>query len=204
MEDKEFKNKDKLLSAALDEFSSYNYKQASLNRIIKKAKISKGSFYFHFKDKKSLYLHLFGEVGKIKIKFFNEYPIENKGTAISDIFELIKLQARLGMKFSLKYPKYYRLWLRFWKEEDKKIRDMVIKKFKNDFDSILRPLIKKSMDKGEFRTDLDEDSITRIISHFLINFNNIFPIDSKKVEDGSYLEDIGRYIDFLKNGLLRR
>jgi len=53
---KKFKNKDKLLNAALDEFGKYSYKQASLNRIIKKAGISKGSFYFHFKDKKSLYL----------------------------------------------------------------------------------------------------------------------------------------------------
>jgi len=108
------------------------------------------------------------------------------------------------MKFSVKYPKYYQLWLRFWKEEDRKIHEMVIKKFRNEFESIIRTLVRKSMKKGEFRADFDEDSITRIISHFLLNFNYIFPVDSKKVEDGSYLNEIDKYIDFLKNGLLRK
>ncbi len=204
MEDREFKNKKKLMDAALDEFSNHNYRQASLNRIIKKAKVSKGSFYFHFKDKKSLYLYLFEEVGKVKIKFFNDNSVENKNIVIKDIFDLIKLQAKLGMKFSVKHPKYYRLWLRFWKEEDKKIQEMVIKKFKNEINDAIRPLIRKSIEKGELRSDFDEDSITGITSHFLINFSYIFPVSNEKIEDGSYLKDIDKYIDFLKNGLLKR
>jgi len=204
MEDRGFKNKKKLMDAALDEFSDHNYRQASLNRIIKKAKVSKGLFYFHFKDKKSLYLYLFEEVGKVKIKFFDDNSVEHKNIVIKDIFDLIKLQARLEMKFSVKHPKYYRLWLRFWKEEDKTIQEMVIKEFKNEIDDAIRPLIRKSIKKGELRSDFDEDSIIGIISHFLINFSYIFPVDSKKVEDGSYLKDIDKYMDFLKNGLLKR
>jgi len=204
VDNKEFKNKEKLLEAALDEFGTHSYREASLNSIIKKAGVSKGSFYFNFKNKKSLYLYLFEVVGKIKIEFFNKHSTTNKDFAIRDIFELIKLQARLGMEFSAKFTKYYHLWLRFWKEEDRKIQEMIFKKFNNEFHQIIRPLIKKSIENGEFREDFDEDSLTRIISHFLINFNDIFPVDSKKVEDGLYLKEIDRYIDFLKNGLMRK
>lgn len=204
MDKKEFKNKDKLLDAALDEFCNYSYRQASLNRIIKKAGISKGSFYFHFKNKKSLYLYLFKEVGKRKISFFNEHTAEYKEAETNDIFELIKIQAQMGLKFSLKYPGYYKLWLRFWKEEDKKIQEMVIDRFKDEIDNAIRLPVRELREKGHFRDDFDEDLIVRIITHFLINFNEIFPIDTGRVKDGSYLNDINKYIDFLKNGLLKR
>lgn len=44
-----------ILAAAAKEFADYGYEQASLNRIIRKAKISKGAFYYYFDDKADLY-----------------------------------------------------------------------------------------------------------------------------------------------------
>lgn len=50
-----FKRNNELIRAALDEFSIHSYENASLNKIIKNAGISKGLFYYHFDDKKALY-----------------------------------------------------------------------------------------------------------------------------------------------------
>lgn len=47
-----------ILRAALTEFAAYGFADASLNRIIAAAGISKGSLYYYFDDKADLYAHL--------------------------------------------------------------------------------------------------------------------------------------------------
>ena len=47
-----------ILDAALQEFADYGYEYASTNRIVEKAKISKGSLFYYFKSKKELYYYL--------------------------------------------------------------------------------------------------------------------------------------------------
>lgn len=54
-EDLEPERQERLLSAAADEFSERGYEGASLNRIIDRSGISKGSLYYYFDDKADLF-----------------------------------------------------------------------------------------------------------------------------------------------------
>ncbi|MBA2323647.1 MAG: TetR/AcrR family transcriptional regulator [Pseudonocardiales bacterium] len=64
-----------ILGAALDEFAAHGFHDASLNRVITAAGISKGSMYYYFDDKKDLFAHgarveferLFAAVGPVGI-----------------------------------------------------------------------------------------------------------------------------------------
>ena len=47
-----------ILSTALDEFAAHGFHDASLNRVIEAAGISKGSFYYYFDGKDDLYAHV--------------------------------------------------------------------------------------------------------------------------------------------------
>lgn len=47
-----------ILDAAADEFAAHGFHDASLNRIIDAAGISKGSMYYYFDDKGDLYAHV--------------------------------------------------------------------------------------------------------------------------------------------------
>lgn len=47
-----------ILRAALDEFATHGFTEASLNRIIAAAGLSKGSMYYYFDSKDDLYAHL--------------------------------------------------------------------------------------------------------------------------------------------------
>jgi AcrR family transcriptional regulator len=49
---------DAILRAALDEFAAHNFHDASLNRVIEIAGISKGSMYYYFDGKEDLYAHV--------------------------------------------------------------------------------------------------------------------------------------------------
>lgn len=72
-----------LMKAAIKEFSNTSYADASINQIIKEAKISRGSFYMYFEDKEDLYLYMIGKIHSTVKKKFIFYLEENKG----DIFD---------------------------------------------------------------------------------------------------------------------
>lgn len=52
----------RLLAAAWEEFSRVSYPSVSINRIILKAHIPRGSFYQYFSDKEDLFLYLCGDL----------------------------------------------------------------------------------------------------------------------------------------------
>ena len=64
-----------ILGAALDEFAAHGFHDASLNRVINAAGISKGSMYYYFDGKEDLFAHvarveferLFAAVGPVDI-----------------------------------------------------------------------------------------------------------------------------------------
>jgi AcrR family transcriptional regulator len=50
--------KNKIIQASIKEFSNATYEKASINKIIKDANISRGSFYMYFEDKMDLTMYL--------------------------------------------------------------------------------------------------------------------------------------------------
>lgn len=52
------KKKNRIIHAALDEFSNQSFSDASITNIVKKAEISRGSFYQYFGNKENLYNYL--------------------------------------------------------------------------------------------------------------------------------------------------
>ena len=76
--------KKKLIDASFKEFSLYNFNDVSINRIIKEASISRGSFYMYFVDKKDLYFYLLEQYLEEIINNMKENLIKNKG----DLFKM--------------------------------------------------------------------------------------------------------------------
>lgn len=54
--------KDKLLNAAVQEFSKHPYAKVSVFKIAQKAEISRSNFYYYFRDKEDIYKYLIYEV----------------------------------------------------------------------------------------------------------------------------------------------
>ena len=63
------KKQQKLLDAAMEEFSTVRYTEASVNHIIQQAGIPRGSFYMYFVDKDDLFSYIL-ELNKKKIIAF--------------------------------------------------------------------------------------------------------------------------------------
>ena len=78
--------REKLIDASFKEFSLYNFNDVSINRIIKEAGISRGSFYMYFVDKKDLYFYLLEQHLEILINNMKNDLIKNKG----DLFKMFQ------------------------------------------------------------------------------------------------------------------
>jgi len=200
---KHFKNKDKLIRAAIKHFSSHSYKQASLNQIIEDAGISKGSFYFHFKNKQELYIYLFDMVAEKKVEYFAQ-NLEQQDLSGKDIFEILKIQAKVGLRFAADYPRYYQLGLKFFEEKDENIYQVIKQRFSGNYQDFLLPAIKQALDNKELRKDLNPDFISKLLIFLLTNFDTIFSSDLDFGNLDGVMELFDKYIDFIKYGLAKK
>ncbi len=87
----------KLIEASFNEFGTYNFNEASINRIIKTAGIPRGSFYMYFEDKKDLYFYLLEQYSQILCTNMKMALIKNNGNiflmfkdAIKQCYESLK------------------------------------------------------------------------------------------------------------------
>jgi AcrR family transcriptional regulator len=199
LKESSFEKKEELLQAALDEFSVKKYEEASLNNIIKKASISKGTFYYHFKDKQDLYLYLLEFSVKTKWEFINTQLIESVEVK-NNIFDKFKLQARIGAEFAANYPKYHNLSKMLAKEKGNEIYEIVKSKLSGDSTNPLKKMIESAVEDGNFRDDIPRDFIFKIISYMFSNFDEIFS-DEKDLEINNIIRNLDYYVDFIKNGL---
>ena len=72
------------MQAALDEFAAHGFHDASLNRVIDAAGISKGSMYYHFDGKEDLYAYV-AQVGLAGL-FERVGPLPDLGVGDADAF----------------------------------------------------------------------------------------------------------------------
>ncbi|MDX8367945.1 TetR/AcrR family transcriptional regulator [Cytobacillus sp. IB215665] len=204
MKEKSFERKQELLEAALDVFSQKSYEDASLNSIIKKAGISKGTFYYHFGDKQELYIFLLESSSKAKWDFINNKIHEYKErNAEIDIFDMFKLQARIGVEFAITFPKYYKLTKMMLKEKNNEIFEVAINTLGRDSGEILVNMIDKAVEDGIFKEEFPRDFIVKSVSYMFSHFNEIFN-EEDDFDLNRTLQNLELFVDFMKYGLKKQ
>jgi AcrR family transcriptional regulator len=103
--------RERVLSAAYDEFLSKDYGEASTNSITQKAEISKGLLFHYFGSKEGLYAFLMADAAR---QIANE-AMAAIPTKPGDIFASIKeiIQVKIGV--CLRYPRETDFLLSMWK-----------------------------------------------------------------------------------------
>ncbi|WMJ86964.1 TetR/AcrR family transcriptional regulator [Anaerocolumna sp. MB42-C2] len=183
-----------ILSAALTEFSSNDYENASVNKIIKEANTSKGNFYHYFNNKEELYIVLLEEAWRKKMEvmvFADE----------DDIFVKLHNQVMAGIKFARENPEYYQLSRRFAKEKNLEIYNRVLKEIameseKENVDLNPQTKYNRSMIRDEFPREFVDNFLSLV-------FNNINELINDTDDISKVEEKLLLLIKVLKNGLER-
>lgn len=97
----------RILDAALSEFSSQKYHEASINQIIKTADISRGSFYQYFEDKEDLYFYMINEIVKTTATQFINQTLQKKSIDIFEVYRELLLYT-LNMVSDERYGSFFR------------------------------------------------------------------------------------------------
>ena len=98
--------KQRIITAAVDEFAEWTYNEVKLSNIIKIAKIPRGSFYQYFTDKKDLYKYVFDIIAKEKIKYLGDLVPNPQKTPFLDLFYEMYVR---GLEFATSKPQYIRI-----------------------------------------------------------------------------------------------
>lgn len=195
---------EEIIEICIEEFSTHDFDSASLNRIIEKLELAKGSFYRYFDNKIDLYKFLIDYVIEKKINYiksFKEYEELYPGMEISK-----KIVYRL-VEFDFTYYNYSNFILSAI--NSKHFSDHQIKKEKGPIN-----IIKALQEEGKIRSDIDIDLIKFSLLNNLVLLRNFIikkiNIPVEELSKGSsaykkYEKDINKiveqYFDLLANGL---
>ena len=195
--EKSFEHKQKLLDAALTEFIACGYEQASINRILANAGMSKGQFYYHFNNKESLYFALIDLMVAQKQEFLA--AIMRPEDFEQDIFGIFKKQIQYGMAFAAQHPAINDFGQSFVREKGNAIYDKAMARHDFEANDSIQQLIERAFHRGEFRDDLPLPFIKRAIGYLFNHVTDFADLtNSPGVENNlSYL------IDFMRSGLAK-
>ena len=87
--------------AAIAEFAANPLQSASINAIVSKAGIAKGSFYQYFENIDDLHGHIVSIIYKKKLEVINSLPLDS---ANLDTFRYLRRVLRAAVEFQIQYP----------------------------------------------------------------------------------------------------
>ncbi|TCP55752.1 TetR family transcriptional regulator [Tumebacillus sp. BK434] len=192
----------KVLSAALDEFAEQGYASASTNRIVEKAEISKGLLFHYFRNKKGLYAYLLRHCMKV---LGQEYE-DVLPTTSSDVFERIKQLTVMKIHQMKHYPQEYDLLLKLARETDPELMAeyaQLTAELKGHF---LGKFF-AGLDHTLFRPGVDVQKALEIIMCTTEHYGNKYVAENTDADGRLHLDadkiglELDEYASLLKNGL---
>jgi len=156
----------RIADLAVAEFASRPYREASLNRIVARAGIAKGSIYQYFSGKLDLYRWVVTEeLGRRKREAVLAAVPE--GGDPKDLFEALERQYVAGLRLFLAHPRLARLGARLLDPApDPAVRKLHDEARRAGIDW-LRGALARAQERGEVRLDLDLDLAAHMIAQAL-------------------------------------
>ena len=187
--------KKKLIDASFKEFSLNNFNDASINRIIKDAGISRGSFYMYFVDKKDLYFYLLEQYLEVLIKNMKKELINNKG----DLFKMFQENIKKS------YTSFKKDNINFFKKSLENVT--IMEESKQTFGFRDKRLLKELI--PNINLELLNDNARRHIEViFAINMHLLMVTLIKLLKsdslDEEILKDYYEQLDILKYGCIKK
>ena len=194
-----------VLETAIEEFSEKGYEGASINMIVSKLGIAKGSIYQYFTNKKSLFLYIFDYAVEVVRKTLKQVKSETRD---APVFERIKKSLLVGVDFIERHPSIYRIYLKMMFEREAPFRQELLQRIRLFSSEYLTSLLTEGKERGEIRKDVDVKAavflLDAVMDRFLQAYTvpflesgvRIYRMDPPNIE-----ERISQIVDILKKGL---
>ena len=182
---------DEIINSGMEIFSKNTYIKASVNNIVDKTSISKGSFFNYFHDKFTFFCFLYD----FAIKTLNEDFIDKIDISNSDFFERMKSVTLLKLQLSCKYPLLSEFLIKTYFEEDSKIREYILSYNKN-YMKQNSDFIYKGIDTSKFKEGVSIEKVMEIITYVSEGIGKKYGTNPKLYS--LMAKDFDETMDFLK------
>ncbi|MGD9505749.1 MAG: TetR/AcrR family transcriptional regulator [Syntrophobacteraceae bacterium] len=197
----------KVLDAAIEEFADHGVREASMNRMVQKLGIAKGSLFQYFGNKDGLFHFIFDYAVELVRQSLRQVKRE---TADADFFERIHRSLLAGIHFIDNHPRIYRIYLKMIFQEDFPLRAQFLQQVHLFSGEYLRPFVEAGVAKGELRRDIDVNTTVFMLDALMDRFLQAYSVSFLDAGAGLYrapeaeVERRAReLVDLLRRGLGR-
>ena len=188
----ESEKRDRIINAAMQEFSLKGFKNASTNEIVKRASISKGALFHYFSSKWELFEFLY----QYSIDVFLDTLIPKIESLPKDVMDRWSAFALLKMEIGIQYPLIFEFTFNANKDEDQEVQkflEAVRERFSSDFTGT----IYKDIDTTKFKTEIDINKALQIIWWTLEGFalSKQKATELFKIKDADYMQSMMRELE---------
>ena len=156
--------------------------------------MSKGQFYYHFKNKEALYLALVEIMISQKRAFLNQTIREGGQT---DIYAILQAQLKYENAFAQQYPIVKRFSDSFDNERGTPIYDTALQQFNYKNEALLVSLVDLAHKKGDFRPDLPLPIIQEIVAYLFEHATDMVDL----TDPAQFESRLAHLISFIRSGL---
>jgi AcrR family transcriptional regulator len=189
------KRRNRILEVAVDEFSSKSYYEVSVNAIVKKADISKGSFYQYFDNKLDLFKYILTYLGDKKLEYINQTTAYHQQM---DFFEYLRAIYIAGFKFALNNKKLFNISKSIFSNDDLKFEFVQLTRQRS------QEYFKGIVDDGIANGSLDQAINKEIFINLIITLNfslvDYYYEDLIAADDQAIESIVDDFIYLLKKG----
>ncbi|RKD32973.1 TetR/AcrR family transcriptional regulator [Thermohalobacter berrensis] len=190
--------REKILDSAIDEFAKYSYHKASINRIVKKSGIAKGSFYQYFEDKKDLYKYIIDISTQKKLKYLT-YVMNNLNRL--NFFQIVRELYLAGIKFAKDNPKLSEIANNFVRDTDSNLKDEILESGIKKSNNLFKQLLTQGIDNGDIDPNIDIDLVAYVITSLSISISEYFIKEVKGEDEMEIMAFVDKMLYIIENGI---
>ena len=194
-----------ILSAALTEFAEHGYLNASTNRIVKAAGISKGLLFHYFDSKKKLFLYVLDHTINHLMQKMSTYAVQLSG----DFFEQLGQYSMIKMRLGIEEPEMYHILYDVYVNLPDDIKEDLMERYGQILSDTRKDFV-MTMDETKLRYGITRETAVNLIIDFLDGYyqRNIAYFKTKTPDElltsfDELSDDIMRYLDIIKKGIYK-
>jgi AcrR family transcriptional regulator len=200
----EQEKQDRIIHALIQEYSQSGLENASTNRIVKQAGISKGSLFNYLGSKIEQYLFIVDYVMKQFMTNLNIYMQEV--TMPDDYFEQLLMISQIKIRLGLEYPDEYKLLLNAYLEKD----EQVVAYMEQQYNLLATDVMeqqKEMLNPDVLKNPKDRDKIVEMTFHLIAGYSENYlkkydRLDENQVSSviQEMTEQLQGYFDLIRKG----
>ena len=195
----------KILQASLTEFAEHGYLNASTNRIVQMAGISKGLLFHYFGSKKKLFLYVLDHTITHLMEKMNRYSMSLSG----DLFETLGQYALIKMQIGIEEPQMYHILYDVYVNLPAEIKADLMERYGQILSDQRKAFI-MTMDAAKLREGVTAEAAANLITDFLdgyyqrnIEVYKTMTPDELLASMDNMKEEIMRYLLIIKRGIYK-